>query len=289
MNFSECLANLDETFRPNLDVAGFRRARAGLWRLYGQGDGLLNSKTCMNYYYLGVRDEARESWVLFDLVKANPKRVPNPELPSALYQLFGPSPLGDMRMKSQYLPLCCAKCGRYDEDAIFSTGFSTPAIIHIKGDYGRTRDRILVVNERFLKVIQIAKVRGYETKPIGSSGWHALQVTHRVECMEGALKRAEPYCPECGRSNGSVGSFQQLRQLAVPEDGNTFFTTKVNWHRRLWDRDIFVSEGVVTALKAAGIKGGYCNRLWTDEEVSVSDDRARLGKRWKPPKSTVLL
>jgi hypothetical protein len=57
----------------------------------------------------------------------------------------------------------------------------------------------------------------------------------------------------------------------------------------LRDRDIFITEGVVKALKDGGIKGGYCNRLWTDEEVRMAEKKAKQGKKWKPPGSTVLL
>lgn len=243
----------------------------------------------MNYFCLWENDQARASWVLFDLVKAGPKHLRKPELPSVMYQFFGPQPEGDMWMKPQYAPLCCRKCGRYDEDAVFEAGFTEPARIRIKGDYSHTQDRVLVVNEKFLSVICKAKVCGYETKPVGRSGWHALRVTNRVKCAEGVLIPAEPYCAVCGRSDGAVGEFQHRSQLSVPTMGNTFFTTKTNWHRRLWDRDIFLTEDVVKTLKDGGIKGGYCNRLWTDEKVRMGEEKTKQGKKWKPPGSTVLL
>ncbi len=243
----------------------------------------------MNFYYLGERDQAHASWALFELTKAGLKHVRRPELPPVMYQFFGPQPEGEMRMKSEYRPLCCTKCGRYDEDAVFETGFRDPVTIRIKGDFSHTQDRVFIISEKLLSTLRKAKVRGYETKPLGKSGWHALRVTVRVNCVEGVLKPAEPYCPVCGRSDGAVGDFEHVNQLAVPGDGNTFFTTEINWHRRLWDRDLFVTEDVVNALKEGGIKGGYCNRLWTDEEVRMADEKAKQGKKWKPPHSTVLL
>lgn len=57
----------------------------------------------------------------------------------------------------------------------------------------------------------------------------------------------------------------------------------------LWDRSLFVTEDVVQTLKKAGIKGGYFNRLWTDEEVRTFKEKAKQGKKWKPPGSGVLL
>mgnify|MGYP001569024203 CR=1 FL=1 len=243
----------------------------------------------MNYYYLDERDQTRPSWVLFDLVKRGRKNVRQSELPPAIYQFFGSQPEGEMRMKPEYLQTCCKKCGRYDEDAVFQVGFSDPVTIRIKGDYSHTQDRVFLVSERFLKVLCNAKVRGYESKPVGKSGWHALCVTVRVNCADGVLKPAEPYCPACGRPDGAVGSFERVSQLSVPRDDKTFITTNVNYHRRLWDRDIFITENVLRALKDGGIKGGYCSRLWTDEEVRFAGEMAKQGRKWKPTNSTVLL
>lgn len=93
----------------------------------------------------------------------------------------------------------------------------------------------------------------------------------------------------CRLPDGAIGDFQQLEPLVIPVDSNTFFTPKTNWHRRLWDRDIFVGQGVVDALKAASITGGYCNRLWTVEETRMASDKASQGKKWKPAKATVFL
>lgn len=243
----------------------------------------------MNYFCLWENDQARASWVLYELVKAGPKHVRNPRLRPVMYQFFGPQPDGEMQMKPEYMPLCCKRCGRYDEDAVFKVGFREPVSIRIKGDFSHTQDRVFIVSDKFLSVVRKAKVRGFEAKPVGKSGWHALTVTHLVDCAEGVLKPAEPYCSECGRPDGAVGAFEHARQLACPQSGSTFFTTKINYHRRLQDREIFITEDVVRALKDGGIKGGYCNRLWTSEEVRTAEEKAKQGKKWKPPGSTVLL
>jgi len=243
----------------------------------------------MNYYYLDEQDQPKSSWVLFEEVHATRKHVRNSELPPAMYSFFGPLAEGDMQMKPQYVSACCKKCGRYDEDSVFEIGFSDPVIVRAKGDYTHTEDRVFVVSDKFLSVLQMAKVRGYTAKSLGKSGWHALRITVLVDCDPKALKPAKPFCKMCGRPDGAVGSFERVGQLAVPSDENTFFTTKVNYHRRLWDRDIFITENVVRALKSGGVKGGYCSRLWTDEEVRISEAKSKQGKKWKPPRATVLL
>ncbi len=243
----------------------------------------------MNYFCLWENNQARASWVLFDLVKAAPKHIRNPELPPVMYQFFGPQPDGEMRMKPEYLPLCCNKCGRYDDDPVFEIGFREPVSIRIKGDFSHTQDRVFVVSDKFLSVVRKAKVRGYETKPVGKSGWHAFRATERVKFADGVMKLVEPSCPVCGRAKTTTGSFERLSQLSVPIHPNTFFTTTRGWPTMLQDRSFFLTEEVVKALKDGGIKGGYCNRLWTDEEVRTAEEKAKQGKKWKPPGSTVLL
>jgi hypothetical protein len=237
----------------------------------------------MHSYLLVEKDPSKSSWVLMELVKPVKKRLRSPDLPPVMYRFFGLPPDGEMRMKPQYVPLCCKTCGRYDDDAAFDVGFKDPVTIRIQGDFGHTEDRILVVSDRFLSVLKKAKVRGYETRPAGTSGWHALRATVHVDTAKGVMKPVKPICRTCGRSNGAVGSFEHRKQLSIPPQANTFFTTKTNWHRRFYDRETFLTEDVMEALKAGGIKGGWCNRLWTDEEVRKAQEKAKAGIKWKPP------
>jgi hypothetical protein len=240
-------------------------------------------------FLLGDNDHAKSSWVLFEVVRPLPGRPRSPALPPAMAAFFGPRPDGEMRMRPHFQPACCPACGRYDEDDVFDIGFEGPVTIRLLGDFGWTEDRLCVVSARFLKVLRGAKVRGYETKPVGTSGWHALRVTERVECRKGVIRPSRKRCRACGRPDGGVGGFQDVGDLSVPGHPNTLFTTEVHRHRRFQDRDIFATDDVVGALKRAGIKGGYCNRLWTDEERDRIDEEAKVGVRWKPPGTTVLL
>jgi hypothetical protein len=240
----------------------------------------------MNYYVLGENDQPQSSWVMFRLVKPEPKRPRNPELPPVMYRFFGPQPDGRMQLKPEFGAICCGKCGRYDEDAAYKIGFHDPAIIRVKGDFTHTQDRIFVVSERFLQALQKAKTQGFETAPVGTTGWHALCPTMRVDSADEVMKEFPPFCPECGRPERAGGIFKALGQLSPPKAPNAVFTTKRSWPTPLWDRDFFLTEQVVKVLKAAGIKGGYCNRLWTEQEVAVAKTK---GPGWKPPGSTVFL
>lgn len=243
----------------------------------------------MNAYYLGENDQPRSSWVLYELAKPVERRANKSDLPNAIRRFFGPQPDGEMRMKPQYLSALCSSCGRYTEEAVFRIGFSDPICIRIKGDFSHTQDRVFAVSDRCLQALKKGHVTGFETKPLGSTGWHALLVTKLVDHPEGVLTPAEPRCPVCRLPDGAIGSFQHVEQLGIPVDSNTFFSPKTNWRRRLWDRDIFVGQGVVDALKAAGVTGGYCNRLWTVEETLIAREKASQGKKWKPAKATVFL
>ena len=191
----------------------------------------------MPAYELVGKDQPKSSWAVFDIIKPLPKRPKNPELPPVIYTFFGPEPDGEMQIKPQYAKLRCKTCGRFDEDAVFDLGFSDPISIRIKGDFARTQDRIFAISEKMLSVLRSNKVHGYETKALGTSGWHAMKVTERVDCDETVIKSLGPLCPECGRPDRVPGSFTQLSQFSAPKHQNTFFTTKRGWAKPFWSRD----------------------------------------------------
>jgi hypothetical protein len=243
----------------------------------------------MNYYVLGENDQTKSSWAIFEMVKPLPKHQRRRELPPVMYKFFGPDPGGEMAMKPPYQRFRCSKCGLFDDDAIFDVGFCDPVTIRIKGDFSTTQDRVFAISDKLFNVLRSAKTRGYETKPLSSSGWHALRVTERVDCDENVMELIPPFCAECGRPARAPGEFTQVNQLSLPRSSNTLFTTRNGWPKPFSSRYIFVTEEVVTAFKSGGIKGGYFTRLWTDQEVQTAAEKAKSGKKWKPPGTTVLL
>lgn len=238
-------------------------------------------------YYLGEKDPSQPTWILFDSERK--KGHDDSQLLQNLLKFFGPLLEPNQQMKPEYLACCCSECGKYDEDDIFAAGFRDPVKIRIKGDFGHTHDRIFVVSGKCLSVLLAGKVGGFEYKAIGTSGWSALKITRRVECREGVLVPADPRCKKCCRSNGAVGFIKRESDVSIPEEDNTFFTTRVNWHRRVWDREIFITESVVKLLKESGIKGGYCNALWSAQEAQEIQDRSTLAKPWVPRGLSVIL
>lgn len=243
----------------------------------------------MSFYYLGESDQPKSSWVLHELGKPSEKKARKSELPNSVLRFFGPSPDGEMLLKARYRSALCSSCGRYTEESVFRIGFDDPVCVRIRGDFSHTQDRVFVVSERFLGALQKGRVTGYEAKELGSSGWHALLVTNLVDHSEGVLIPKGPKCAACRLPDGAVGCFEHEEQFSLPADANTFFSPKSNFHRMLWDRDIFVGQGVVDALKSAGIAGGYCNRLWTAEETRLAREKAAQGRKWKPAKLNVFL
>jgi hypothetical protein len=133
-------------------------------------------------------------------------------------------------------------------------------------------------------------VTGYESKPIGKSGWHAFRVTTRTKLAPGVLVLSKPNCPECKRPSSAGCSIYRLRQIAPPVGVNTFFAPVLGCPSlRFRDRSTLFTEDVLQALKTGGIKGPYCDRLWTDEEFRRKDQAEKHGKSWKPAGMTVYL
>jgi hypothetical protein len=244
----------------------------------------------MNYYRIDLIDEPKTSWVMMEVLRHLPKHPKRPELPPVLYK-FLPFPDAEVCLKPQYRHACCEACGCYETDEIFEIGFTEPVTIRLKGEFGYTSDKIFVIKEKVLEVLQKAEVAGYETKPIGKSGWHALRATLKVDCNGTAMTTAESKCSGCGRPTNAGGIFRFERQVSLPTQLKSFFTTKSSWpSARFTDRTLFITEDVLAALKAGKVKGPYCTRLATAEEAKLAEEKARQGdKWWQPPKSTVFL
>lgn len=244
----------------------------------------------MNYYSVNLEDHPKNSWVLFEVLKVLPRQPKPPGLPPVFYKFF-PAQEVEVRLKPQYQSLICRKCGRFDSDQVFEAGFDGAVTIHFKGDFGYTDDRVFVINGKYHKALLRARIGGFETKPLGKSGWFALRATLRVEHAEKVIKSRKPLCSECGRPKESFGRFEQVRQLAVPTVSSTFFTTTTGWpSAHFCDRALFLTEDALQVLKQDRVKGGYCTRLLTDEEVKKQKQKAREGiPFWRPPKLLVKL
>ena len=128
-------------------------------------------------------------------------------------QFFGPQPDGKMRMKPAYLPACCKTCRRYDDDDIHDIGFAEPVTIRIRGDFAFTQDRVLIVSDKSLKREEPAG-GGFETKPIGKSGWHALASRTARGQQEGRTQTGRAGLPDLREpERNPLGAFQYISEL----------------------------------------------------------------------------
>jgi len=245
----------------------------------------------MNFFSLCPGDQVRPSWVLFTTAeKANKRKRHSEGVPSTVYALLGSPAEEKMRLKPQYEPLRCKRCGRYDGAKIFEIGFDPDASIKIKGDFGYTTDRVFLISDKFLNTLKAGNVKGYEAKPIGNTGWHAIQVSLFVDSDDKVIKTAGIPCPECGRPEESWGVHRRLAELSLPKEINTFFTTKGGWPSApFYDRETFLTEDVMSLLKESRIAGGYCYRLWTEDESRKYYENREKGIDKYPPGTTVYL
>lgn len=241
----------------------------------------------MKFYVLQQNDQRRSSWVLATMVKKAPPRKRNSEvIPSTVHKLLGQRPEGEMRMKDIYRQARCQTCRRYDPHDMVEIGFDDDVIIKIKGDFAHTNDRILLITQKFLDVLTGIGARGFETKPIGDTGWHALRVTCLKEIADGVMKDFGERCTECSRAEYSAGILEKVSDLDILSGETMMFTTRQAWPRAFSDRDTVITEDIVLALKKAGIKGGHCYRLLSDDEWKKKEREG--GDRWPPRSMTYL-
>ena len=242
----------------------------------------------MDYYALWENTHTGSSWVLRLMTKRYPKRIRPPELPSVVHTLLGRSREGEMTLKERYGGICCKSCGWCDTDVAFDRGFEEPVVIKFKGDFGVTDDRVFVVTDKFLNVLKTRQACGYESKPLGTSGWHAIRITLRINTAKGVVTEEGSRCEVCGHTEDAGGLHKYEAQLSLPKDGNTFFTSLTTWRRSSRDREIFLTGDLAIALKEGGICGGYCHRLLTNQEKAKQEEMHLEGERfWEPPKTRI--
>lgn len=237
----------------------------------------------MTYYSLVEKDHPRQSWVIMREERASKSRKRGPEISPIVHQLLGqPFPNG-LQLKPQYARYRCRECGRFDAEEIFKEGFDDEVKIRLKGDFGHTTDRIFVVSDRFVTALGSVNAQGYELKSLGGSGWHAMRVTCLVGIAAEVIKTSQQACKECARPFEACGCVQKVSEFKPPTSPYTLFTSTRSWPFPFFDKDIFMTEDLMLTLKQNKIKGGYCYRLYTDEEwsnlkinpVGIVDDRPR--------------
>jgi hypothetical protein len=238
----------------------------------------------MNYYQISLLDYSKTSWALFEKVKAVPDDTPRGHA-----QIFRSSKAKYI-LKPQYRHLLCKTCGRFETDKVLDVGLKEPVEMNFKEDMGLTDDRIFVVNDKCIRVLKDAKVGGYKSKPIGKSGWHVFRVTVFVDTAKGVLKTLGPNCSECKRPKDAGAHIYELNKITPPKQSNTFFTTKFSCASLSYrDRTVYLTEDVLEALKAGQVKGPYCERLWTNEELKMKKEKEKRGETWRPAGMTVYL
>lgn len=170
----------------------------------------------------------------------------------------------------RYLDVICPKCHSVDKDAMFALkgGIAGGPVIRVSKnrEFAEARDGFLCVKENVAKLLQKHQVAGFEIRAIPYSDWHVLRVTRKVPYKSFTPTREKPPCATCGRGAYYLIA-QALHQIAVPEEGNTFFTPELE---RLQDQDIYLTEDVALMLKNEGAKGASLHRLLTEEEHQLT-------------------
>ena len=168
-----------------------------------------------------------------------------------------------------YLDCICPTCHSIDKDALFAKKEGLEGGPKIRVSKGRelaeARDGFMLIKTRVLSLLQKHRVGGYDTRQIPYTEWHVLRITNRVAYKVFIPKREEPPCKTCGRG-AYYGIASTLRDIAVPDHENTFFTPAVE---RINGYDVYVTESVAHMLKAEGVKGGRLERLMDDDEYRL--------------------
>jgi hypothetical protein len=210
----------------------------------------------MNFYQFFTNDLRSPAWLIFKQQKEPPHRI---------------------QAKSQYTDLCCAECHRFDHDTVFAMGFDADFSVRTKWDSFCSGEGFLCFRSRLVEFLVGCGVTGLAFKKIPKSDFFVISVTERVPADRNAYVLSRPFCRTCGRRKGVTGLIEFRRRIELPDVGRKFvaplFSREGSWNLH---RDVFASEDIVFAMRAAGFKGGQFWRLLNSEEEE--DFKAAVGK-----------
>jgi hypothetical protein len=178
-------------------------------------------------------------------------------------------------VRFSFLSAFCTGCGKFDQDAVFKIGFEN-AFVRIRVRKGRnilrTDDGFLCLSGEILKALTKAGVKGFESKPLSTdTDWHVVRITDRRPFDLKVYQTAERTCLKCGRPEWCGGLIQSEREIELPKERFTFFST--DKERGTGGYDVFVTDGLCELLRESGAKGGELYKLWTlDEERRLRED-----------------
>ncbi len=168
-----------------------------------------------------------------------------------------------------YLDCICPTCHSFDRAALFARKHGLEGGPKIRVSKGRelaeARDGFLLIKSRVLELLRKHEVAGYDTRPVPYTEWHVFRVARRVAYMDFTPKREKQPCKTCGRG-AYYGIASRLREIAVPDEDNTFFAPDVE---RTNSYDVYLTESVARLFKSEGVKGGLLTRLLDDDEYRV--------------------
>jgi hypothetical protein len=245
------------------------------------------------FYRVCPNEQPRTNLVVFREIKAPKRLPPSPGVPAIVRTILGTHRgVGGIReVRTRYSKVVCPGCGNFDSDKVIDAGFDDDISIHFRDDFAETNDFMFVISRRMLDVLRKGRVKGFEVKPAGKGGWHALRATVRVDSDPGVFRYEKRKCKVCSNPVDGGGSHGLLSEIEPPPTPNTFFTHKKRCLAREGpDRDLFCTEDVAVLLREQGIHKGSFHRLWTDEEAATQAAKYKQGiDNWYPPKRIIYL
>jgi hypothetical protein len=175
-------------------------------------------------------------------------------------------------LRPSYQRYLCPSCHTLDKDALFDRGFDEGPMIWMKGgqEIERTPDGFFCLHARVLALLNGHAVRGFETRPIPLTSWHAVRITEKVA----SAQKPGNNCKACGRASGH-GGWDSLEELVLPAHDNTFFTTALEspsgcdysiWHRT---QQVFVTGRLAQILQAGRVKAGMLIPILSSKELDT--------------------
>lgn len=113
------------------------------------------------------------------------------------------------------------------------------------------------------KLIEAKAWSGLLLKQVPGNSWHVINVTLRVKANNKCYTYGTSKCEICGRFKEITGSINQRTEIEIPDVAGVFFSPTFDRNGSSnRDRDVFISEDIMTCLKSERMtKGAFFTRL----------------------------
>lgn len=160
-------------------------------------------------------------------------------------------------LRNRYADLACPRCKKFDEVEALRRGIEADIRVRSKRDVFANAEWMTCVSRRFLDIAAEEGISGFESAPIGQTGFSVLfpGVEAPVDVKLTSMRFIGVPCEHCGRYRETV-RWPEFRAVTLPSDPKVICFPKVDFESPQGRMLIAIAgAGAVEALQRRNVTG----------------------------------